>query len=132
MNPQRGRRQHGAGGRRKEEAGVRTSNQRAQSEHLQKAFNSMFKCSLMMLKLMLCLFQENKSYGVKTICIHSLMSRHCTSLRHVWHKSHKSIAKTPAHSVTCIIGCSLTHLPVTLTSVSFTYMSYQLEEVSLT
>ncbi len=39
----------------------------------------------MMLKLMLCLFQENKSYGVKTIYIHPLMSRDRTSLRHVWH-----------------------------------------------
>jgi hypothetical protein len=38
-----------------------------------------------MLKLMLCLFQENTSYGVKTICIHPLMSHHCTSLRHIWH-----------------------------------------------
>ncbi len=34
---------------------------------------------------MLFLFQENKSYGVKTICIHPLMSRYCTSLRRVWH-----------------------------------------------
>ncbi len=29
-----------------------------------------------MLKLMLHLFQENKSYGIKPICIHLLMSRH--------------------------------------------------------
>ncbi len=48
-------------------------NQRAQSEHLQRAIINMFKCSLVMLKLMLRLFQENKSYGVKIICIHHLM-----------------------------------------------------------
>jgi hypothetical protein len=39
----------------------------------------------MILKLMMCLFQENKSCGLKPICIHPLMSRHHTSLRHVWH-----------------------------------------------
>ncbi len=49
--PQRERRQHGAGGRRKDESGVTKRNQHAQSEHLQKAFNSVFKCSLMMLKI---------------------------------------------------------------------------------
>ncbi len=35
-----------------------------------------------MLKLMLCLFQENKSYGIKTIIIHPLMYitvHHCTA-----------------------------------------------------
>jgi hypothetical protein len=69
--------------KRKEESGVTKRNQHAQSEHLQKVFNSVFKFSLMMLKLKLCLFQENKLYDVKTICIHPLMSRHCTSLRHV-------------------------------------------------
>jgi hypothetical protein len=30
----------------------------------------------MILELMLCLFQENKLYGVRTICIHPLMLRH--------------------------------------------------------
>jgi hypothetical protein len=34
---------------------------------------------------MLHLFQENKSYGIKTMCIHPLMLRHCTSPRCVWH-----------------------------------------------
>jgi hypothetical protein len=41
---------------------------------------------MLMLKLTLHLFQENKSYGVKTICIHPLMSRCCTSHHHIWHK----------------------------------------------
>ncbi len=50
-----------------------------------KAFNNVNKCMSMMLRLMLCLFQENKSYGVEPICIHPLMSCHCTSLCHVWH-----------------------------------------------
>jgi hypothetical protein len=54
-----------------------------------RLFSSVFKCSLMMLRLMLCLFQENKSYGIKTICIHPLMSRYCTSLRHVWQTNYK-------------------------------------------
>ncbi len=50
-----------------------------------RLFNDVIVCLLMILKLMLHLFQENKSYGVKPICIHPMMSRHCTSLRHIWH-----------------------------------------------
>jgi hypothetical protein len=52
-----------------------------------KVFNYVIKCTLMMLLLRVCLFQENKSFGVKPICIHPLMSRHHASLRHVWHTS---------------------------------------------
>ncbi len=47
---------------------------------------------LVLLNLMLRLFQENKSYGVKPICSHPLMSRYCTSLCHVWHTNYYSIA----------------------------------------
>jgi hypothetical protein len=39
--PQRGRRQHGEGRRRKDESGVMNRNQRAQSEHLQESFLAM-------------------------------------------------------------------------------------------
>ncbi len=78
---------HEEGRRRKGESGVIMRNQHAQSEHLQEGFcNNVIKSSLMMLKLMLCLLQENKSYSVKPICIHPLMSRHHTSLHHVWHR----------------------------------------------
>jgi hypothetical protein len=38
-------------------------------------------------RLMSYLFQENKSFGVKTICIHPLMLGHRTSPRHVWHRA---------------------------------------------
>jgi hypothetical protein len=58
------------------------------SEHLQERFcNNVIECTVMLLilKLIPCLFQENKSYGVKTICIHHLKSRCCTSQDHVWH-----------------------------------------------
>jgi hypothetical protein len=41
----------------------------------------------MMLRLMLYLFQENKSYGVKTICSHPLMLGHRTSPCRVWHRA---------------------------------------------
>ncbi len=44
VNSQQGRRQHGAGGRKKDESGVTKRNQCAQSEHLQKTFFSMFIC----------------------------------------------------------------------------------------
>ncbi len=62
-------------------------NRLTQSEHLQKGFffNNEIKCTLMMLKLILRLFQENKSYGIKPICLHPLMSHYWTSLRQVWH-----------------------------------------------
>ncbi len=40
----------------------------------------------MMLRLMSYLFQENRSYGVETICIHPLMLCHCTSPRRIWHR----------------------------------------------
>ncbi len=46
-----------------------------------RLFNNVIKCMLMMLELILRLFQENKSYGVKHICIYPLMSRYFTSLR---------------------------------------------------
>jgi hypothetical protein len=86
LNSQQGRRQLRAGGRRKEESGVTKRTQRAQSEHSQRVLMySNFIILSMMLKLMLYLFQENKSYGVKTICIHPLMLRHRTSPRCVWH-----------------------------------------------
>jgi hypothetical protein len=49
---------------------------------------------LLMLKLILHLLQENKSYGVKTICIHPLMSHRCTSHHHVWHNSNLDAASS--------------------------------------
>jgi hypothetical protein len=74
------------------ESGVMKRNQREQSEHLQKRlFNNVIECTSMMLKLMLRLFQENKS-----ICIHPLMSRHCTSLCHVWHSMYYFSSYTPS------------------------------------
>jgi hypothetical protein len=86
VNSQQGRRQHGAGRSRKDESGMMKKSQRAQSEPLQEGFVTMYlDVMLLMLKLILHLFQETKSYGVKTICIHPLTSRRCTSHHYVWH-----------------------------------------------
>jgi hypothetical protein len=63
---------------------------------------------MLMLKLILRLFQENKSYGIKTICIHPLMSRRCTSQHHVWN-TYESLEKRPAYGIQdiCLQVCSL-------------------------
>ncbi len=76
-----------------------------------------------MLKLILHLFQENKSYGIKTICIHLPTSRRCTSHYHVgtvglpehifipfWFHFHVVIKKMHALTVS--------HLTVTLRVIS--------------
>jgi hypothetical protein len=60
-------------------------NMEQEEERSKRLFNNVIKFTLMMLNLILRLFQENKSDGVEPICIHPLMSRYCTSLRHVWH-----------------------------------------------
>ncbi len=47
MNSQQGRRQHGAGRRRKNGSGVMKRNQRAQSEHLQESVcNNVIECNV--------------------------------------------------------------------------------------
>ncbi len=57
-------------------------NQRAQSEHFQEDIcSSMIACNIVRIKIMLRLFQENKSYGVKSISIDPL-STHCCTLQH--------------------------------------------------
>ncbi len=54
-----------------------------------KAFcNDVIRGNVANVKVILRLFQENKSYGLKTICIHPLMSRRCTSHHHVWHSEY--------------------------------------------
>ncbi len=58
-----------------------------------KAFNNVIRFNVDDVKLMLRLFQENKSYDIKTNCIHPLMSRPCTSLRHIWHNYNISVCK---------------------------------------
>ncbi len=75
VNSQQGRRQYGAGGRRKEESGVMKRTQRAQSEHSQRTFINVFKFYYIVndVKINVVFVQENKSYGVKTICIHPLI-----------------------------------------------------------
>jgi hypothetical protein len=68
-------------GRKKKEGRVRRYEEGPAhtDKYFQKGiYSSVITCNIVRIKIMLRLFQENKSYGIKTICIDPLSTHICT------------------------------------------------------
>ncbi len=82
-------------------------------------FNNIISVILLMLKLILHLFQENKSYGVKTICIHPLPSHH-----HIWHNILLRLWDLSCHKNSHLLSSSFTLLHFNCVCLLQRYRSY--------